>query len=84
MSEEMDVSCARPIGGSVVSPPAEKAENEVKTTEKEVKTMIKVGKKAPDFQAPAFHQGKFKQIKLSDYPGKWVVLCFYPGDFTFV
>jgi len=46
--------------------------------------MIKVGKKAPDFQAPAFHQGKFKQIKLSDYPGKWVVLCFYPGDFTFV
>jgi alkyl hydroperoxide reductase subunit AhpC len=41
-------------------------------------------KKAPDFQAPAFHKGKFKQVKLSDYLGKWVVLCFYPGDFTFV
>jgi peroxiredoxin (alkyl hydroperoxide reductase subunit C) len=26
----------------------------------------------------------FKNIKLSDYRGKWVVLCFYPGDFTFV
>jgi alkyl hydroperoxide reductase subunit AhpC len=28
--------------------------------------------------------GGFKNIKLSDYRGKWVVLCFYPGDFTFV
>ena len=43
-----------------------------------------VGKKAPDFQAPAFHEGKIKQIKLSDYLDKWVLLCFYPGDFTFV
>ncbi len=46
--------------------------------------MVKVGKKAPDFEAPAFHQGGFKRIKLSDYSGKWVVLFFYPGDFTFV
>jgi peroxiredoxin (alkyl hydroperoxide reductase subunit C) len=46
--------------------------------------MVKVGKKAPDFEAPAFHQGAFKRIKLSDYSGKWVVLFFYPGDFTFV
>ena len=46
--------------------------------------MIKVGKKAPDFQLQAFHDGKFKQIKLSDYLGKWAVLFFYPGDFTFV
>jgi peroxiredoxin len=29
-------------------------------------------------------QGGFKNVKLSDYKGKWVVLCFYPGDFTFV
>ncbi|MBW1824465.1 MAG: redoxin domain-containing protein [Deltaproteobacteria bacterium] len=46
--------------------------------------MIKAGKKAPDFQLQAFHKGEFKQIKLSDYSGKWVVLYFYPGDFTFV
>ena len=46
--------------------------------------MIRVGQKAPDFSAPAFHEGKFGSVKLSDYLGKWVVLCFYPGDYTFV
>ena len=44
----------------------------------------RVGKPAPDFEANALVEGKFKNIKLSDYKGKWVVLCFYPGDFTFV
>jgi hypothetical protein len=44
----------------------------------------RVGKPAPDFEANALVDGKFKNIKLSDYKGKWVVLCFYPGDFTFV
>lgn len=43
-----------------------------------------VGEKAPDFQANAFVSGGFEKIKLSDYLGKWVILCFYPGDFTFV
>ena len=43
-----------------------------------------VGKEAPDFKANAFHKGEIKEVKLSDYRGKWVVLCFYPGDFTFV
>jgi alkyl hydroperoxide reductase subunit AhpC len=33
---------------------------------------------------PAFTNGEFGNIKLSDYRGQWVVLCFYPGDFTFV
>ncbi len=46
--------------------------------------MLKVGEKAPDFQLQAFHKGTFSQIKLSDYTGKWVVLYFYPADFTFV
>jgi hypothetical protein len=44
----------------------------------------RVGKPAPDFEANAFFEGGFKNVKLSDYRGKWVVLCFYPGDFTFV
>jgi peroxiredoxin (alkyl hydroperoxide reductase subunit C) len=44
----------------------------------------RVGQKAPDFQAPAYYQEKFTDVKLSDYLGKWVLLCFYPGDFTFV
>ncbi len=44
----------------------------------------RVGAKAPEFSAMAYQDGKFKKVKLSDYQGKWVVLCFYPGDFTFV
>ncbi len=43
-----------------------------------------VGKAAPDFEATAFYKGGFTKVKLSDYAGQWVVLCFYPGDFTFV
>ena len=43
-----------------------------------------VGKSAPDFEATAYVGDGFENIKLSDYKGKWVVLCFYPGDFTFV
>jgi len=47
-------------------------------------SQVRVGAKAPDFEAPAYHKGKFTKVKLSDHLGKWVVLCFYPGDFTFV
>jgi hypothetical protein len=44
----------------------------------------RVGKPAPDFELSAFVGTGFKNIKLSDYKGKWIVVCFYPGDFTFV
>ena len=45
----------------------------------------RVGKEAPDFEASAYIAGTgFKNVKLSEYRGKWVLLCFYPGDFTFV
>jgi alkyl hydroperoxide reductase subunit AhpC len=43
-----------------------------------------VTRPAPDFTADAVVNGQFKQIKLSDYRGKYVVLFFYPLDFTFV
>jgi alkyl hydroperoxide reductase subunit AhpC len=43
-----------------------------------------VTKPAPDFEAEAVVNGEFKQIKLSDFRGKYVVLFFYPLDFTFV
>ena len=46
--------------------------------------MIRVGKEAPDFKAKAYHKGEFKEVSLSDYDGQWRVVCFYPGDFTFV
>ncbi len=46
--------------------------------------VARVGGPAPDFEATAYVDGAFKNVKLSDYEGRWVVLCFYPGDFTFV
>lgn len=46
--------------------------------------MIKINEKAPEFEADAFAEGEIKKIKLGDYKGKWVVLFFYPADFTFV
>lgn len=45
---------------------------------------VLVGKKAPDFKADAVVNGDFKQVSLSDYKGKYVVMFFYPLDFTFV
>jgi len=45
---------------------------------------LMIGQPAPDFETMAFVNGEFKKIKLSDYKGKWVILCFYPADFTFV
>jgi len=46
--------------------------------------MARVQQPAPDFEATAVVNGEFKTIKLSDYKGKYVVLFFYPLDFTFV
>ncbi len=88
MPEEMKVGCARPMGGPVGEQQAEEqpeAGGETgQETRREERTMVKVGRKAPDFVAPAYHKGKFVTVKLSEYFGKWIVLCFYPGDFTFV
>jgi alkyl hydroperoxide reductase subunit AhpC len=83
MAEEMKAGCARPTGGPVgetVEPEKKEEQHDVK----EVRSMIQVGKKAPDFTAPAYQKGKFINIQLSEYLNKWIVLCFYPGDFTFV
>lgn len=47
--------------------------------------MPMIGQPAPQFTAPAVVDGgDFKDVSLSDYKGKWVVLFFYPLDFTFV
>ena len=83
MPEEFKPGCQRP-------PVHKKKESVAAITEsvsekpKEEMSMIKVGKPAPTFTAPAYHQGKFVNIDLEEYKGKWVLLCFYPGDFTFV
>jgi peroxiredoxin (alkyl hydroperoxide reductase subunit C) len=68
----------------VVGKPEEESKQEATESSKGEGTMIQVGKPAPDFVAPAYHKGEFTSVKLSDHLGKWVVLCLYPGDFTFV
>jgi hypothetical protein len=83
MAEEMAVGCARPTGGPVGEPATAPETNETNSA-KESNTMIQVGRRAPDFVAPGYQKGKFISVKLSEYLGKWVLLCFYPGDFTFV
>ena len=45
---------------------------------------VKVGQPIPDMQLDAYVHGEMKKITLSDYRGKWIVLFFYPLDFTFV
>ena len=77
-----EVGCARPTGAPMGEPEAPEADSP--QPEKEEGHMIAVGKAAPDFTAPAYHQGHFTSTQLSQHLGKWVVLCFYPGDFTFV
>lgn len=85
MGKEIKAGCARPTGGPVGKTDAKtETKNDNQNTVREVKAMIQVGKKAPDFIAPAYSKGKFTSVQLSEFLGKWVVLCFYPGDFTFV
>ena len=81
MPEPKD-SCVKPAGGPLVGPPPTP---NIQPIQQEVRKMTaQVGKPAPDFEATAFVEGGFRNVKLSDYKGKWIVLCFYPGDFTFV
>lgn len=84
LAEEIKAGCARPTGGLVGEPVEEEKTSEQKAEKKEVKSMLMIGRKAPDFMAPGYFEGKFINVHLSDYLGKWVLLCFYPGDFTFV
>lgn len=46
--------------------------------------MITINSIVPDFEADMFQSEEIKKVKLSEYKGKWVVLIFYPADFTFV
>ena len=82
---EQPIGCGKPTGKAIGAPASEPIKMEQKPAQGEKNmVMVRVGAKAPDFEAPAYHRGKFVNIKLSDYFGKWILLCFYPGDFTFV
>ena len=78
MPEKFKVGCQRPKKEITIEA------EEVDKQAKEEKVMIQVGKPAPDFELSGYQNGEFLNFKLSEYKGKWVVLCFYPGDFTFV
>lgn len=82
MAEELKAGCARPTGSVLGGPPSQEGSSQQQRKEKP--QVILIGKKAPDFTAPGYHRGKFVNVKLSEYFGKWILLCFYPGDFTFV
>lgn len=83
--EEEPISCARVSSSVAGEQPSESSAPLESTGREEVMRMgVTVGQKAPDFTAPAYYKGSFTSVKLSDYAGKWVMLCFYPGDFTFV
>jgi peroxiredoxin (alkyl hydroperoxide reductase subunit C) len=81
MPEEFKPGCQRPAIKKPVLETVPTSEVNVKEAKK---PMVKVGKPAPEFTASAYHNGKFMNISLSEFKGKWVLLCFYPGDFTFV
>ncbi len=77
--------CARVTGAVLGDPsPEEPVAKTNDETVKEETMTARVGQKAPDFNAPAYYKGSFTNVQLSDHFGKWLLLCFYPGDFTFV
>lgn len=47
-------------------------------------SLVKVGQPIPDFEFEAYHQDQIKVMSFSQLRGKWVVIVFYPADFTFV
>jgi hypothetical protein len=83
MPEKPD-GCVKPARGPI-QPAAPGAGTPKAEERKEVAmSQARVGREAPDFEATAFVDGGFRNVQLSEFRGKWVVLCFYPGDFTFV
>lgn len=83
---ELQDGCVKPVRGPLVpTPQLSTSQTGVLPMQEVGKMAVRVGQEAIDFEANAFIQGVgFQPVKLSDYKGKWIVLCFYPGDFTFV
>ena|SRR3989339_542004 len=54
------------------------------TDDKQFTCAVKVGEKIPDFTLKAYHKDAVTDISLAEHRGKWLILFFYPADFTFV
>ncbi len=81
---DVPAGCATPSKGPITATQEEPTES-TQQPKKEVSMVeARVGKPAPDFELTGFLGDGFKNFRLSDYKGKWIVVCFYPGDFTFV
>jgi peroxiredoxin (alkyl hydroperoxide reductase subunit C) len=47
-------------------------------------SLVKVGEAVPDYEFEVYHENAIKTMSLSSLRGKWIVLAFYPADFTFI
>jgi hypothetical protein len=83
MPEPKD-GCVKPSKGPIGLSIPQPTDQQMIPIKEALKMQARVGKPAPDFELSAYLDGGFKPLKLSDYKGKWIVICFYPGDFTFV
>ena len=83
MSKPVD-GCVKPSKGPIVDEAPGDAQPAAQSVKEKPKMTARVGKPAPDFELSAFLDGGFKNVRLSEFKGKWIVVCFYPGDFTFV
>jgi peroxiredoxin (alkyl hydroperoxide reductase subunit C) len=83
MGEKFKAGCRPPVA-PVVSKTEATEEMSVLEKKDGRNYMVQVGKAAPEFTLNGYHKGEFKTFSLSEFKGKWVLLCFYPGDFTFV
>jgi peroxiredoxin (alkyl hydroperoxide reductase subunit C) len=81
---ELPAGCGRTTGSVVGAKPQPQDAPQPFEPKKEMTMTARVGQKAPDFTVPAYYQGKFTSVKLSEWLDKWVMLCYYRGDFTFV
>ena len=84
MTTEEAISCVEPAKGPIQNEGVKSPPIQAETQKEKSKMKPLVGNPAPDFEASAYFDGGFKNVKLSDYKGQWILLCFYPGDFTFV
>lgn len=76
--QQQDETCNTYAGGNVYPSGGKLAGHRLQITK------AVIGKKAPKWEGTAVVDGDFKEIKLSDFKGKYLVFFFYPLDFTFV